>query len=286
MKTHVCFHSSCYDGFGAAWAARQGLRSIGHEENELEFTPVSYSAGGPPELPEGDQLYIVDFSFDRDTLLSLADRACNTFVLDHHASAERNLAGLGDGRDDLYVEFDMSRSGAVMTWEHFFDTPPPGLLLYIQDSDLWRFDLPGSKEHRAALRSYPMDFDMWDKLAGEEGADDDLIRQGRSILRFQDMQVEMICRKAYERKLGEHKVPVVNTSVFWSEVGHKLLKLYPDAPFVASYTDLPEGKRMWSLRSEDSREDVSKIAERLGRAMGEKPGGGHRNAAGFTEVVG
>ncbi|HET7270214.1 MAG TPA: hypothetical protein VFI90_03925, partial [Rubrobacter sp.] len=81
-----------------------------------------------------------------------------------------------------------------------------------------------SREHSAALRSYPMDLELWDKFANEPGADDDLIRQGRAILRFQDVQVEMICRKAYFRKLGGHKVPVVNSSCFWSEVGHKMLE--------------------------------------------------------------
>jgi oligoribonuclease NrnB/cAMP/cGMP phosphodiesterase (DHH superfamily) len=285
MKQRIWYHSNCYDGFGAAWATYHGLRQTGHESGDIALAPVSYSAEDLPELDDGDQLYVVDFSFSREILLSLAERAWRVWVLDHHASAERNLFGLDAERENLNVEFDMGRSGAVMAWEHFFDTPPPGLLLYIQDSDLWRFDLPNSREHRAALRSYPMNIPTWDKLANEPGADDDLIRQGRTILRFQTQQVEQICRKVYPKQLGEHEVPVVNTSVFWSEVGHRLLEDHPDAPFVASYTDLPGNKRMWSLRSEDSRRDVSRVAETLGRKLGEKPGGGHRNAAGFTEVL-
>jgi uncharacterized protein len=38
------------------------------------------------------------------------------------------------------------------------------------------------------------------------------------------------------------------------------------------------GSRTWSLRSEDSRQDVSEVASTFG-------GGGHRNAAGFRVPV-
>ena len=38
------------------------------------------------------------------------------------------------------------------------------------------------------------------------------------------------------------------------------------------------GKREWSLRSDDSRLDVSLVAQQYG-------GGGHRNAAGFSETT-
>ena len=46
------------------------------------------------------------------------------------------------------------------------------------------------------------------------------------------------------RDIGGHLVPVVNASVFFSEVGERLCQLYPDAPFAGYYFDrLAAGKR-------------------------------------------
>jgi nanoRNase/pAp phosphatase (c-di-AMP/oligoRNAs hydrolase) len=60
-------------------------------------------------------------------------------------------------------------------------------------------------------------------------------------------------------------------------VAHELLKAHPAAPFAAVVVDV-HGGRTWSLRSEDSRQDVSEVAKGFG-------GGGHRNAAGFRVPV-
>ena len=58
---------------------------------------------------------------------------------------------------------------------------------------------------------------------------------------------------------------------------HELLKLYPDAPFATCWSR--SGDRLkYSLRSEDSRMDVSEVARGYG-------GGGHRNASGFEVLA-
>lgn len=53
-----------------------------------------------------------------------------------------------------------------------------------------------------------------------------------------------------------------------------MCKVFPDAPFSASYCDRGDGKRSYSLRSLGDF-DVSAVARMFG-------GGGHRNAAGFV----
>ena len=69
-------------------------------------------------------------------------------------------------------------------------------------------------------------------------------------------------------------IPSVNCGkIYASDVGHALLKAFPDAPFAMAWCE-EAGVRYVSLRSEDSRRDVSEIARTYG-------GGGHRNAAGF-----
>lgn len=127
--TTVLYHANCKDGFGAAWAAYQ------HFGESAKYIPVQYSEP-LPEIEDGDNVFIVDFSYSRDILVPLSER-CNLTVIDHHKTAFEALTGLN------FATFDMNRSGAVLTYKHFFpDRTPPDLLFYIQDRDLWLWNLP------------------------------------------------------------------------------------------------------------------------------------------------
>jgi oligoribonuclease NrnB/cAMP/cGMP phosphodiesterase (DHH superfamily) len=152
VKIFVLYHANCQDGFGAAWAARDFFG------DSATYIPVQY--GDPlPEMPDGSAVYIVDFSYDRATLEALSTRVEKLVVLDHHKTAKAELDGLP------FATFDMNKSGAVLTWEYFNPgEPPPALLLYIQDRDLWRWKLPDSREISAALTLEPRDFRHWDRL--------------------------------------------------------------------------------------------------------------------------
>jgi uncharacterized protein len=84
-------------------------------------------------------------------------------VLDHHITAAQELEGLL--RNDGIVDgvFDMEKSGCLLTWEWFFkDRQPPQALLAVNDRDLWKFELPWTREIFLALTSYPYDFEAWD----------------------------------------------------------------------------------------------------------------------------
>ena len=96
---------------------------------------------------KGKNVIIVDFSYPRDVLIKMAEDADSIIVLDHHKTAEENLKGLD------FCIFDMTRSGAVMAWEHFHGKGnTPLLFQYIQDRDLWQWKLPQSKEFSAGLQ--------------------------------------------------------------------------------------------------------------------------------------
>lgn len=63
-----------------------------------------------------------------------------------------------------FAHFDMTKSGAVLTWEYFHDKSVPKLLLHIQDRDIWKWSIPGSDEILTALDCYPQEFEIWDDL--------------------------------------------------------------------------------------------------------------------------
>ncbi len=252
----IIYHADCADGFGAAWSAYQKFGE------GADYVPCQY--GRPaPDTTDRDEIYIVDFSFPRDVLLSMTTGSI--VVLDHHKTAQAALAGEWPERYD--VQFDMDRSGARMAWEYFNGGGSlPDLIRYIEDRDLWRWKLPNSREVSAAIRSYPMDFRIWNDFTIPQ-----LANEGAAILRYTDQQIGDLASMAQRREIGGHNVPVINAPACWaSEICNRLAE---GEPFAASWC-ASETEVFWSLRSAPDGLDVSEIAKQFG-------GGGHKHAAGF-----
>jgi oligoribonuclease NrnB/cAMP/cGMP phosphodiesterase (DHH superfamily) len=259
------------DGFGAAYAAQRHFSSQGVE---AEYLAVSHGE----EMPEcaGREVYVVDFSFKRPLMKQLCNAADKVVVLDHHISAQEDLDGLETEHHNLEVVFDMSRSGAVITWEYFHQEPVPRLLLHVQDQDLWTFELDGTKDINSALMSYPFDFDLWHQVASSSERFNTLLKEGEAINRFRREMIDSYKERAVMGRIAGFDVPVVNCprAIISELVG----ELAEGHPFAAGYQDKGE-KRSWSLRSSrDGGEDVAKVAGLFG-------GGGHKNAAGFGTMI-
>lgn len=262
---YVLYHTACYDGFGAAFAA---WKKFG---NKAKYIPVGY--GHPmPAIPNASELYVVDFSYDEEILLGIADTGVKVVVLDHHKTAEQKLMGIM-GLNNPEVIFDMERSGAGITWDYFHgEGTRPALIDLIEDRDLWKFKDTRSKKLHSYLLSQPFQFDVYEKLV--DGVNlATAIAEGDALERMTDQIVEKICKNARIGSFAGHRVAIVNTSSHWSEVGNRLLDLHPGVEFAIAYTDLKDDTRMFSLRSK-APFDVSKVAALYG-------GGGHAQAAGF-----
>jgi uncharacterized protein len=276
------YHGGCDDGFAAAWA----VRAI-DAEGSVEFFAGSHNHA-PPEIT-GRHVILVDFSYSRNALLQMSEKACSVVVLDHHKTAADELAGFpeppeffGDkGRavrnwiehaPRIATLFDMKRSGAGMAWDFFHrGRSRPDFINYIEDRDLWRNTLPGVEEFTIALRSYPQDFLVWDRLV-DQGAPV-LISEGTSILRYYRLRVREFLQCAYVAKLGGCLCWISNTPHFAaSDVAGELSKR--EFQFGATYTESGNGRWQYSLRS-NGQFDVSELARQFG-------GGGHKGAAGFT----
>ena len=267
----VIYHANCWDGFCAAWVALQAL-------GEIEAIPAHY--GTPPPDVSGREVYILDFSYPRDTMRAIVSAASRVIVIDHHKTAEAELAGLDEElAPDLVIVFDQTRSGGRLTWDYFVEMgrcphSPPWVVDYTEDRDLWRHALPNSMEVNAALRSYPLDFNLWTRqFAGLGPPPVGLIAEGEAIRRREQQIVSDHVRHAREVVIAGIQVPAVNATVLFSEIAGELAK---GRPFGACYFDRADGKRQWSLRSDANGLDVSEIARQFG-------GGGHKHAAGFEE---
>lgn len=264
----VIYHANCLDGFGAAYAAHTFFRQRGEEGCEL--FPASHGS----EAPDGEDrpVYILDFSYRRGVLKALCERAEQVTLIDHHISAKEELVGLEAEHENLTVIFDMHKSGAVLSWEYFHDSPPPPLLQHIQDRDLWRFELPGTEDINAALMAHPFELALWERWAGSPQALEVLSHEGQAINRYRRQMIEAYKKRAVIGQVAGYEVPIVNCPP--AIISELLGELAEEHPFAAGYQD-KGSKRSWSLRSRGKGGvDVAKIAALFG-------GGGHRNAAGF-----
>jgi oligoribonuclease NrnB/cAMP/cGMP phosphodiesterase (DHH superfamily) len=261
MNTVCIYHHNCADGFSAAWVVRRALGEL------VQFVPGVYQTMPPFEAVVDKDVIFVDFSYKRPMMEQIVERAKSVTVLDHHKTAEEDLRDLKGAK----VTFDMNRSGATITWGHFFPNDPmPRLLAHIEDRDLWRFKLPGTREIQAAVFSYEYKFEIWDNMMQADTMN--LFAQGVAIERKHHKDIaELVTAGKHRMKLLDYDVPAVNLPyIFSSDAGHLMAQ---GEPFAVCYWDTPEG-RVFSLRSTDEGIDVSVVAKAYG-------GGGHRNAAGF-----
>jgi oligoribonuclease NrnB/cAMP/cGMP phosphodiesterase (DHH superfamily) len=284
MKTICIYHKNCFDGMCAAWV-------VSKYYSDAEFMPMQYG-DSLDWLTQGwnqgiysqkDNLIVVDFSFQRNIMIAIKEMFPNMIVLDHHKTAQKNCEGLD------FCKFDMNESGASLTWKYFnydgANGEMPNLVKYIADRDLWKFELSDSKEINAYIQSFPMTLEdynyLYDTLENynlERAAD-----LGKAIERYKQTMVEAMCKNAVPYNMNGYFIPVINSTLLFSEVGHYMCQqsyfwLGGNKPaFAASFFIRNDSKKQWSLRS-IGEFDVSEIARLHG-------GGGHKNASGFEEDV-
>ena len=166
MTQPLCiYHGNCADGFAAAWAVRYALG------NGVDFHAGVYQ--DPPPDVTGRDVIMVDFSYKRPVLDELVLSAKSILILDHHKTAAEDLAGLPPvppppepglhgwrPNSGVYATFDMERSGAGLAWDHFHGGARFPLIDFVEDRDLWRFKLTGTREINAVIFSHPYSFDV------------------------------------------------------------------------------------------------------------------------------
>lgn len=255
----VIYHANCTDGFGSAYSAWKLLG------NRAEYYPCKHGQE-PPDV-KGKTVVILDFSFNNATTKKMIEEAKELLVIDHHKSAVVELHDISN------TIFDMNKSGATMAWEFFHPgKEAPKFIQYITDRDLWRWELPYSKEFSAAFDMVPFEFEEFEKFE-DDSVFDDAVKRGSYILAYSKTVVKKVCDKAASRKIGGKHVMVVNSSHWMSEIG---AKLSPDCDYALIwYYDHNDRMIKVSLRAFHEHIDVSEVSKRFG-------GGGHKKAGGFT----
>lgn len=278
----VIYHGNCADGFSAAWCFWRKYK------DGADYVAGVYQQ--PPPDVTGRDVYLVDFSYKRDVVRRMLESAATVTLIDHHKTALEDLQPLKEemvvtnggcishtavaGGDNFGWYCDLERSGATLAWDFLFHNEPRPLLLgHIEDRDLWRFKLPGTREIQASVFSHEYTFEMWDKLMSANQAELlQMTAAGAAIERKHHKDVAELVKVCRRRMvIGGHAVWVASLPyTLTSDAGHLMAK---GEPFAACYWDTADG-RVFSLRSQDDGLDVSEIAKQYG-------GGGHAKAAGF-----
>lgn len=306
----VFYHADCLDGFAAAYAAWR------HFGDAAGYRAMHHGEAWDPADVGGHAVYILDFSFPPPQLLAMAKIADSVTQIDHHASAlgacaewleiaKHRTLNFRHPELPLELRFDLDKSGARLAWEQFAANEPlPLALAHVEDQDLWRFRLPGTREFCRTLRLQAFDFATWQKIVAETpdvsaASYRERLDEGRAIEIFFQCEVErladsrLLCRARlrgepvdalqavrHDRETisdGEQSwlavggLAVNANALFASELGNRLAEL--SGSFGLVWQLAGDGEAKVSLRSQGDF-DVGAIATRYG-------GGGHRNAAGF-----
>jgi len=269
----IIYHAQCPDGFAAALAANLWFQQQG-TSREISYHAARH--GTPPPDCNNKEVYIVDFSYKRDTLIEICKEANKVILIDHHISALKDLENLDQELNNLHVHFDMEHSGAILTWKYFFKSTAPILFQHIEDRDIWKFELANTNDIMSAVVSHPMEFKLWKSWLNDENSLDKLRLEGKVLNRERNKLIHKYKKRARNGKIAGYNIPIVNAP---SSIASDLLQeLSLDKPFAASYEDR-EDRRVWQLRSSGEQGlDVSEIATQYG-------GGGHKRASGFSTEI-
>lgn len=297
------YHYPCPDGIFAALAVHMAHKARGLAVDWRPNTVYAPLSVADLDLQGSETVYLNDFSGGPGFARQVAQAAGRVVVLDHHktAAAELTDPALVHSCPSLEVVFDMARSGATISYDFFqlegLTPEQQQLFKYIEDADLWRWQLPESKAFSAGLASLQLEFDarknpaIFDQLLAQTPAS--LIARGRPILAEQQRLVTEAVGQAFEVRLGG----AAHVERDWGRclavtVGEELARLRSQLGNALAEESARRGLRAMGLVAyvEAGMEDPTRIKVSA-RSIGEAEdttllseaygGGGHRNASSF-----
>lgn len=280
-QIYVISHGYCRDGFSASTVAYKHFKQkYGKSlESTVKFIPAAFNRS-PPDCTD-KIVYILDFSYSYETICDIIKVSKSCLIIDHHKTSQEALKDI----PDTNKIFDMGHSGATLAHMYFYPYEPmPLFLQYIEDHDIWLHKLPDYKAFNAFMDTLDFEHETYLKYMSDDAATKAAIERFKTVSDANDALVDKIasgasCKfvKLFSRAINQTvyaNVAMVNTNVFKSEVGNRIMTKKPFCDFAAPYSIKSDGTTLFSLRSTDYHGSVAHIAKHF------MHGGGHRNASG------
>jgi oligoribonuclease NrnB/cAMP/cGMP phosphodiesterase (DHH superfamily) len=189
--------------------------------------------------------------------------------------------------ENVEIILKMEYSGCQLTWDYFYpDIARPWFVDYVGDRDLWKWELPNSREINSAFYhcEYINDrkLELLDELNNEDI--DKLINIGKTVIEVQNKIINTQLKQSIECifNVGETKYNVrvgcINRDLR-SDLGNAMCTVplkngdLPDFSIVWNY-DIIVNSWYISMRGTKNSPDLSVISKHFG-------GGGHTRASGF-----
>ena len=274
-KKYLClYHKYCIDGFSSAWCVWKKYK------DQCEYIGVTYNSD-PPDVKDRI-VFIVDFSYSEKVLLQMIKDSESLIVLDHHATAKKELKGI----KDKYKILNMGRSGWMIVWNYFHPKKKVHRFLeLVQDYDLWCFKLGlQTKYLNAKLSDIEKTFENYDKLCDEKYLSK-IIEEGKIIYEHQMKQVDRLVWRSYMHpyRIGDKvkfKIYYIQSCVLVNEIADKMLNEFKDADFVCiTNYNYKYNVTKFYLRSKNDKNGKSINVGTIAKLFG---GGGHKHSASFT----
>ncbi|GAB4845412.1 hypothetical protein Ancab_038819 [Ancistrocladus abbreviatus] len=306
-KAAVLYHYPCPDGAFAALAAH--LYFSATASPALFFPNTVYDPIKPEQLPldEIGDVYLLDFVGPAGFVRDILSRVERLFILDHHKSALEMLSSDASLAQNMVTVIDMDRSGATISYDYFKqklneqELNVPGnsvlgefgrlrkLFQYVEDGDLWKWQLENSKAFSSGLKDLNMEYDfrvnpcIFDQLRSVDV--ESVISKGMASMSKKQNLIDEALKDSFGIALGGGEfghclaVNADSISELRSELGHQLacksrsMMLRAIGAVVYRVPELGNDHVLKiSLRSDG--DDTAVISQRYG-------GGGHRNASSF-----
>jgi len=236
-------------------------------------------------LDNYESFVLLDFSLDIEIMRYLRNKFKEKFIwIDHHKLACENIEK--DIKDITGVR-NQDKAACLLVYD-FFEKEIPEFAKYINDMDLWNWELENSKELFSGLRNLKDFFseDLFEyvfellhdsifKLKKQ-----DLIFRGQIILDYENDFIKYNCRLGGITEWQGYSTFVINATINPGKISDYILINQNfnsiDVVFVWYKTYLSNLYKI-SLRSRKTGNvDVSLLAFKF------PEGGGHKNAAGFV----
>ncbi len=267
----VIYHKNCKDGIASAWVAH---KYFGEKAEYIACEDWKVLPGYVINHLDliNTEVYVIDFSFEKETLLDLEKKVKKLVILDHHISAKEAIESV---KVHIYGTKD---SGCMLAWKYFYpNQSTPLAIQYVSDSDTWTHEMSDFKFVNSYIHKTDVELTIenFDKLVLEledKNKFEEIKNIGKILSEAHATSVNIYIKKAELINFDEYEVYSVNApSELRSDLGHELALKTNSFSVIYYYL---EGKWKVSLRSVKDF-DVSVIAKRHG-------GGGHKNAAAFT----
>ena len=177
---------------------------------------------------------------------------------------------------------DTSRSAAPLTWQYFHEAGVPPIYRYVEDRDLWTWELEGTEEVLLGLQAEPVTIERIEEHACSTEA---LQEKGAAIKSYRDQVLSdhvdhTEIGNAFVGDAGPYRSAFLCLPHLRSEMADWVFRSYDevDLAWIYSHTGISGDRRViCSLRSRPGDEEIH-----VGDLCSMMGGGGHPCAGGFA----